>query len=808
MDDFIEPDSIKQQLNKDCLEYIQKNSNLIANSLSFLFDASKRQEFFHILSDSTSSLSEYDDQDSNSDPFAVASTVSLNNSLNRFIQLYVPLDYMKHLSVQTKLNLITQFLLTNKTEESKIELIIDLANYYAQNQEWDLVLNLLNNSTQDNEELNELNHRFGGLNQSENANSITSSMSEDGKFSQKDLYNLFDHACICRAYQEAKKNEKSFLHLFRMKNFLRQIRAIFGLMYLWNIDECLLLIEYCLTKSKLYEQPGYCHTTELTDNYASLVFMINNKKIEFTAYKELVTSARQTLEQYYEHQQIQDAAGFYDNNDIASESTVNLNKMKRVCQKCLTWQFAKNQLESSSSRDDEETNELIMDLFLLNDKFTSAKYLIRKLNLSKKLQFKLDFGHLKHRLLNLNASSSIIVIDLVAILSECISFGKENNSTHNVEKNYEFEICYRLLNELKDLNELNNQVLISLSEYLIENYKHLLGEHQLKEFKIIQLTARIFQILVQRRAELPFDSYKRHHSSPLLIIEQLLMNSQIELAKKTIKLCRDAMATDAEFLTEINQLLVRYARKALEFKVYINSKTKKDSESEDTLSAIKSRSPQLSNTDSIQSKSNTRKSSVSINITLASNNNNNNNNNSNNKLSSSFKSFYKFSSLGINSNSSNNNLNITNSNANQQSSSLNTILSPNNILGLSSSSGNSGGGGSFVMPATAPSKEDWVKDDDVQECMVCNTRRFSLLNRRHHCRRCGRVVCSNCSERVTLIDNIPRRTCDDCFRQIELQKTNEKFNSMDKSSEIFSTSLTSKSYLGKSLTTIKNKFLM
>ena len=110
MDDFIEPDSIKQQLNKDCLEYIQKNSNLIANSLSFLFDASKRQEFFHLLSDSTSSLSEYDDQDSKSDPFAVASTVSLNNSLNRFIQLYVPLDYMKHLSVQTKLNLITQFL--------------------------------------------------------------------------------------------------------------------------------------------------------------------------------------------------------------------------------------------------------------------------------------------------------------------------------------------------------------------------------------------------------------------------------------------------------------------------------------------------------------------------------------------------------------------------------------------------------------------------------------------------------------------------------------------------------------------------
>jgi uncharacterized protein (DUF1778 family) len=85
-----------------------------------------------------------------------SSSLDVQNSLYRFIQLYVPLDYMKHLSMQTKLNLITQFLLTNKTEESKIELIIDLANYYAQKQEWNVVLDLLNNCTQDNEELNDL----------------------------------------------------------------------------------------------------------------------------------------------------------------------------------------------------------------------------------------------------------------------------------------------------------------------------------------------------------------------------------------------------------------------------------------------------------------------------------------------------------------------------------------------------------------------------------------------------------------------------------------------------------------------------
>jgi hypothetical protein len=78
----------------------------------------------------------------------------VENALNRFIQLYVPLKYMKHLSMELKLNMITQFLLTNnKTDESKIELIIDLANHYAEKQEWQLVMQLLDSCTQDNEEL-------------------------------------------------------------------------------------------------------------------------------------------------------------------------------------------------------------------------------------------------------------------------------------------------------------------------------------------------------------------------------------------------------------------------------------------------------------------------------------------------------------------------------------------------------------------------------------------------------------------------------------------------------------------------------
>ena len=41
------------ELNQDCLDYIQKNSPLIASSLSFLFDTAKRNEFFRLLDSSS-----------------------------------------------------------------------------------------------------------------------------------------------------------------------------------------------------------------------------------------------------------------------------------------------------------------------------------------------------------------------------------------------------------------------------------------------------------------------------------------------------------------------------------------------------------------------------------------------------------------------------------------------------------------------------------------------------------------------------------------------------------------------------------
>lgn len=51
----------------------------------------------------------------------------------------------------------------------------------------------------------------------------------------------------------------------------------------------------------------------------------------------------------------------------------------------------------------------------------------------------------------------------------------------------------------------------------------------------------------------------------------------------------------------------------------------------------------------------------------------------------------------------------------------------------------------FSMPLVAPKKSEWVPNESANECMCCKQSIFTMFNRRHHCRRCGRVVCGLCS---------------------------------------------------------------
>ena len=44
----------------------------------------------------------------------------------------------------------------------------------------------------------------------------------------------------------------------------------------------------------------------------------------------------------------------------------------------------------------------------------------------------------------------------------------------------------------------------------------------------------------------------------------------------------------------------------------------------------------------------------------------------------------------------------------------------------------------------------WEPDESAHECRLC-ARRFTFLNRKHHCRRCGRVVCASCSQHMDFL---------------------------------------------------------
>merc|ERR1712223_898414 len=77
----------------------------------------------------------------------------------------------------------------------------------------------------------------------------------------------------------------------------------------------------------------------------------------------------------------------------------------------------------------------------------------------------------------------------------------------------------------------------------------------------------------------------------------------------------------------------------------------------------------------------------------------------------------------------------------------------------------------------------WVPDHAVSSCMRCRTQ-FWFGRRKHHCRNCGQLFCSECSDNLAPIPSEqlyhPVRICDDCFLKLypeEAAKKNEEATS-------------------------------
>lgn len=82
-----------------------------------------------------------------------------------------------------------------------------------------------------------------------------------------------------------------------------------------------------------------------------------------------------------------------------------------------------------------------------------------------------------------------------------------------------------------------------------------------------------------------------------------------------------------------------------------------------------------------------------------------------------------------------------------------------------------------------PASQTWQPDSDAAECFLCQDL-YTFFNRRHHCRKCGRVVCASCSSQIIkYFPNSPvlhaegtlrahaheyYRTCDECVDEIRM----------------------------------------
>lgn len=82
-----------------------------------------------------------------------------------------------------------------------------------------------------------------------------------------------------------------------------------------------------------------------------------------------------------------------------------------------------------------------------------------------------------------------------------------------------------------------------------------------------------------------------------------------------------------------------------------------------------------------------------------------------------------------------------------------------------------------------------IKNENIRTCMCCHKTNFTMLMRRHHCRRCGKVVCYACSkyrmEIPELYGDVKVRVCVNCY-QFTTQYLVDKDKSIDNFNEYLS----------------------
>ncbi|XP_057370278.1 zinc finger FYVE domain-containing protein 9-like [Daphnia carinata] len=77
-------------------------------------------------------------------------------------------------------------------------------------------------------------------------------------------------------------------------------------------------------------------------------------------------------------------------------------------------------------------------------------------------------------------------------------------------------------------------------------------------------------------------------------------------------------------------------------------------------------------------------------------------------------------------------------------------------------------------------KPVWIPDEEAPQCMNCS-QRFTVIRRRHHCRACGRVLCSNCCSsraRLEYMESKETRVCLPCLQVLRKVEAYKKWGSL------------------------------
>ncbi|XP_052041534.1 zinc finger FYVE domain-containing protein 26 [Apodemus sylvaticus] len=239
-----------------------------------------------------------------------------------------------------------------------------------------------------------------------------------------------------------------------------------------------------------------------------------------------------------------------------------------------------------------------------------------------------------------------------------------------------------------------------LANYLTSHFYGELTTDRHREIQALYMGSKVLLTLPEQHRA----SYAHLSSSPLLMLEQLLLNMKVDWATTAVQTLHQLRAgQDISFtLNEVDSLLSRYAGKALDLPYPLREKRS------DSMIHLQEPVHQASDSETLS-----RSSSAEFSVATAP------------------------------------------GSALVHSPSPRERAFPQTQPPLE-----------FVPPETPPARDQWVPDESASICMVCCREHFTMFNRRHHCRRCGRLVCGSCSSKKMVVEGCrenPTRVCDQCY---------------------------------------------